>query len=418
MARRLFIASWASLALALTGLPALAAEATVATEAARLQVAYGACEDDLRAALPDNPTVADGVRGMRTRANRGDDGVCGMVTLASLSPADRLAVLQTELTRLQDQYLCGPADVRPECEGLAGAEMRLDGVRRLYAAEASLNGNDPRLSMRATFQADNLDNAVGEDPRFGVSFLKLAMMAGAPGEPLRDPIDAATRYRPDMLQSPAAIRPCAAACQTTIARITALVPFYAQFRSAYQKATPTAFDGQIAILQTRKKQWDAYHFGGGSGRTQLPWELWVNSLAYEQTRTSDAAWPEPPTAAWIIAHPSVGLSLKDPEGADSNLVGVVELVGRSWWDYDPETQARKNEWGGSLVAGYQKRDNGDDWGYGALVRLPYESLNVVWVRTKLDNGETDDTFALTLDLSKVLPKLDAKCLFKLGSCDN
>jgi hypothetical protein len=84
-------------------------------------------------------------------------------------------------------------------------------------------------------------------------------------------------------------------------------------------------------------------------------------------------------------HPSVGLTLKSPKGAESNLVGVVELLGFSRWKYSSEG-AREGEWGISAITSYQPRDDGDDWGYGLLVRLPWRSINLAWTRTKLEGG--------------------------------
>ena len=127
MLRRLLTVSGAWLVLALTGLPAYAADTSGADQ---LRAVYIKCETDVRSALPENATVADGVQALRDRFGHTGDQACGMVELAGSSPADRVSALETELTRLQADYLGATVDTRPECEALAGAEVALYGRGR------------------------------------------------------------------------------------------------------------------------------------------------------------------------------------------------------------------------------------------------------------------------------------------------
>jgi len=176
-------------------------------------------------------------------------------------------------------------------------------------------------------------------------------------------------------------------------------------------------------------RWEAYHFGGGSARTPLPWELIINGWIYQQSKPKadrEGRIPETPTAppswALVVGHPSVGIVPFDSKGAESNVVGVVEVLGYTSWSYDDVTNKRKDEWGVSLAGVYSPREEAEDWAPGVLVRLPFQGLNVVWSQFEGANGEDDDLVALSIDPGKLFGEGGAgsglACIFGLPMCKN
>jgi hypothetical protein len=177
------------------------------------------------------------------------------------------------------------------------------------------------------------------------------------------------------------------------------------------------------IADKNAARWESYHFGGGQARTPLPWELVLNGFVYSsfsQPKEGPLVDSLPQAPDWSITflHPSVGITPFDDAGADSTIVGVVELLGYSWWDY-AEDNTRTNEWGLSAVSVYQPRDNGKDWNYGLLLRTPVNGLNVVWSRVELDNGDDEDIFAFSVDPGTLFENFSGggiECLFGLKTC--
>lgn len=168
-------------------------------------------------------------------------------------------------------------------------------------------------------------------------------------------------------------------------------------------------------------RWDAYAFGGGWDRVQLPWELALNGWLYQ--RSEDKRLEEDPNSpgrvpesALIFLHPSIGITPFDDAGGKSGLTGVVEAIGWSSWDYDDETGARKDEFGVSLAAVYQERDQGKDWSPGIVVRLPYGGLNVVWSRVEMASGDDEDVFGFSIDPTSLFGEKSPLCMFGLAGC--
>ena len=166
------------------------------------------------------------------------------------------------------------------------------------------------------------------------------------------------------------------------------------------------------MLQERVNRWNNFN---EKGLTPFPWELALNSYFYRPPPPDQVPFPKPPTSAWILLHPSVGISLKDTKGEDAKLVGIVEVLGRSWWSYDNENK-RSGELGISVIAAYRPRDDGSDWGYGALARLPWQGLNVAYTRTDMKVGKDANALLLSVDVGQLLPEFNFACQFKLPTC--
>jgi hypothetical protein len=347
-------------------------------------------------------------------------GVCAASELDVSKPAEALKLIAGSLDDRQIVLKCADASASPACSGLQEARRRLEPLQEL----ASLKPEEfNRLSSGTSAKILSRQAAYVWRPRYltygageyafnvGVLLLRTSGVNGKFGS------------EPDLTQmtTTAGSARCEKECPIAVSALISLGPSFDALDRVFQVMHANDWDKIIKERGEQVARWEAYHFGGGQGRAQLPWELLLNNAIYEQhLKQVDPAqlrWPEPPKGAVVLLHPSVGLNLKTVEGASSPLVGVVELLGYSRWKYDSKTQARSGEWGASLVASYQSRDDAADWGYGALVRLPYKTLNVVWTTTSLKAGGHDDTFALTLDIGDLLGKADAKCIFKLPSCE-
>lgn len=417
----------AALVLSLVFAPAAWAQAPAPDLAAALSAARGACEAKVAAKFDGmNPTMRGAALALRDLTLSGV-GDCGAVKiLADAEVPALLKGLEAEIKSRRADYGCDNDPTRAECEAIAGAALRLADTRALAAGDDKQLISTPtrrRYDRSSTYAwRYDLSNSFGTDPEYGVSLLRQVLKAGPTSPAFLQKVQPGTPYGGVAIELAApgvADDNCLASCQLAVGRIVSSYSLYMGLDTVFQKATSEAYQDSIKLTGDLVAQWDAYHFGGGQGRAQLPWELLLNSVIYERRPTATVqgtSWRKPPNGAVILLHPSVGLGLKDTKGADSSIVSVVELLGYSRWSYDAKTQARASEIGASVIAAYRKRDDARDWGYGVLVRLPVNTLNLAWVRTELDNGKSDDTFALTLDLSRFAPRMDARCLFGLPNC--
>jgi hypothetical protein len=344
---------------------------------------------------------------------------------------DTLTVLNAvgaDLDKASSDYGCTPGQTRAACEGIDAARARQQQLRLLQTSQTATPHSPTKNYTREEATLWNgANDSFGTSATFGTSFMRLTLLAtdrdsaltrrARPDVPYRD-------IRNDVLS---ATTRCSG-CGDEVARAISLYSIFHTLDSVFMKTEKTSFDKRVADLDDLDAEWRAYHFGGGEGRAQLPWELALNSIIYARKRSAEPdtndVWPKPPKSAVILLHPSPGLAMKDVKGA-SMVVNVVEVLGWSRWDYDDKTQSRVGEWGGSLVAAYRSRDDAKNWGYGVLLRTPLElsslPINVVWTRTKLDKGGHDDTVALSVDISRYISQLKgmggAACLFKRPSCE-
>jgi hypothetical protein len=369
-----------------------------------------ACIAAVQATLPAGST-ADQAIGVLARQTR-DAGptACRGPDLEPYSPPRILDAVQEGVTRGRTDNDCAADAAQPACEGLAAAAARLTTARVLLGPDGPAKTAAQRSALADYTAAVHWDHAYlgfGQSAA-GVSLLKLALKAG-PGAAAAATVDAATvagDFRTTFRATPEGAAPCDAACAAATARVVALFPLLHGLDVAWQGPAGEGMAAYADHLQVTRDRWDAYHFGGGDARVQLPWELAVNGLIFQRTRPrlqdgSREPFPRPPRWALTVAHPTVGLSLKDTRGADSNLVGVVEALGFSKWTYG-EDNRRSREWGVSAVAAYQPRDNGHDWGYGVLARLPWRGINLAWTRARLDNGKDFDQLLVSVDVSKYI----------------
>ena len=225
-------------------------------------------------------------------------------------------------------------------------------------------------------------------------------------------------------------RPCGQ-CGVDARSLLSVIVYARALEAAYLNGVNQHTWSEVAAAERiRVARWRAYHFGNGLERVQLPWELEVNNYVYgrqwrqaeaeARARHEPAPIPEPPQSAITVLHPSIGVTLKDRDGADTTLAGVVELVGYSRWHYDDDNK-RSGEWGVSLIAAYQSSDEADDWGYGALVRTPWNNINVAWIRTRQDDGSDDDAVLLSVDIGNLFRGMmggsnDGACRQGVGAC--
>ena len=393
-------------------LPLLAlAFAAVATSASALDLkaAEAACKRSVLQALPADAKVAAAFNTIYAVGDpQGPANPCRPDVASVARTGEALAALQAEIVRRQDAYDCDDMPNLPVCEGLAGAADRAAALPILPEKTTPAG----TLRWEADFKWNLTYGSFGNGPK-GVSLYRLvALGAATPGAGSLTPAsDFSSFVPPD--------GDCTANCRRSTAEVMGLYAVLSELDWFYQDVAAGSFRQQAAEAKLVDAQWDAYLFGGGDARVQLPWELLANSVLYKATsHPTEGEFPRPPNTALVLFHPSVGLALKTRKGADSNLVGVVEIVGLGHWTYDSKTGARKNEWGLSAVTTYQPRDNGKDWGYGALLRTPFKGLNVVWTRTKLTGGGHDSQWLFSVDPTSLLPSFGSgRCLFVAKGCD-
>lgn len=401
--------------------PALAQ--TVALTGASLTKAREDCLSAAMVALPSQPSPKQAVQVLRDEAGE-QGGKCAPLALPEPPPSLEaiLVALEAGLAETRTAYGCAPQSDAPSCRGLQAADARYGELKLFKLGKTDairlIPGDHYSRVNAYWWKAEN--SSFGVKSGVGVSLMRLVLDASASDTALARRVEAETPYSDVQAEVLAANTPCAA-CEAEVARVISLWPLFDALERGFMAATSNNFDNAITRLEGLVGRWDAYHFGGGQGRAQLPWELALNSVVYARNRNDTEGWREPPSHALTLLHPSPALALKDVHGADT-IVNVVEVFGFSWWDYDKKTYGRANELGVSAVAAYRERDDAKNWGYGALVRTPFDvsgvPLNLVWTRTKLNAGGHDDTIALSVDISRFVPKWNnAACLFKLPSCE-
>jgi hypothetical protein len=184
-----------------------------------------------------------------------------------------------------------------------------------------------------------------------------------------------------------------------------------------------------AVAQDKK--WRSYHFGGGSSRVQLPWELLLNDSVLsmsplnrdyfqcvDESRRPNAIaracpLPPPPSRSIAFLHPTVGVTPFDTKGKSSGVVGVLEVIGLNCWTYDSNTFDRADEWTISAVGVYAPATDRRDWSPGILVRTPYSGVSLVWSQANLRNGGTSNSLSLSVNVNALVrSQFDDKSLKK------
>ena len=141
------------------------------------------------------------------------------------------------------------------------------------------------------------------------------------------------------------------------------------------------------------------------GRYQWPQEMWINSYVFP-ARKDDGNRYVPDNQALTLLHPGLGVTLYDTGGDELKIAAIVELIGYSRWSWS-ETGERENLIGASLIAEYHASDTANDWGYGILLRTPFNGINIAWTRHDAPTGHEDSIlFSVSLkDITPDLPKL-------------
>lgn len=382
-------------------------------------------KDPLKAPL----TAGEAVEVVRdlTLSKATECGELKAAILKALGPNKLLAAVNDALATARETYQCDTKPT-PVCDGLKIAQRRQDDIQLFLDGKVEMvRLIDPKRYNRflATQWSDE-HGAFGSGPEIGVSLIHLTLTAS--GSDIADEVGPNTAYDDIRDKLGKQTKECDADCQLKVANVVSINPILHAVDSGFMAVTADNYNGSIAILDQRIGRWNAYHFGGGEGRAQLPWELLFNGVLYrsshkhvtiDENTPLNSLWPEAPKSAWILVHPSPALAMKDAKGA-SLVINAVEVLGWSKWDYDETKQSRKNEKGASLVAAYRERSDASDWGYGVLVRTPFNlnslPINVVLTRTKLDKGGHDDLLALSVDISRYIPNFKKPICFFSQNC--
>lgn len=308
------------------------------------------------------------------------------------------------------------SDMRETCPGESGcllARALATRIRALHASAGSLAsvspGNELTRSSEPPLSADESDFSRLTTPS-GIADISIGMR---PGDRSDDSPRLARTFICDFVLNGMGSRAgCAtsgsAASQLANARCDDACAARASYAAlAFERLVAlrwiyrsviddTAIAHENRLDRRNAEQWRSYWFGGGGGRTQWPWEMWINGALYKPREDAGGRF-EPPTSAVTFLHPGFGASFYETDGDEIALTAVVEIIGYSQWSYDPNTGSRREEWGASAVAAYTQSDTADDWAYGVLVRTPYSGVNLAWLRRDSPLGD-EDALMLSVNL--------------------
>ena len=202
---------------------------------------------------------------------------------------------------------------------------------------------------------------------------------------------------------------CDSACRGRAAYLVRLIPVAGLLESAATAASAEVSQDAQAEIAQLATNWDAYYFDGGEARIQMPWELLLNGAIYSRSAEYDpASLNAPPSSAWVLLHPAAGVELYDQDGVKAELAIVVELLGFSNWRYDDASGRRTGEYGGSLIAAYNPNQD-NEWGYGVLLRTPWDGWNVSVIQREMASGD-EVSMMFSKDISSLVPRIpDVAC---------
>lgn len=378
------------------------------------------------------PDTVEGVYTIVGRALR-DTSPCRVTLTDAAQSIETVALVRQLIERDLVRYGCVAGSEIGVCRALQAVDRRARQAQDDYAALEAGEDVVP-VAWRYDVQGP-IGGYANRDE--GFSFVEAALRAGQPNLAAKIVVGDQLSHDDESGRQVYALNPSematqCAACAASARDMLVAVVYARALDEAYTFGMGRGAWAELASAErVRHARWRAYHFGAGVARVQLPWELAINDFIYrrelgeEEYRVAEGVRsrvPEAPESAWVVMHPSVGVTMKNREGADTTLAAVVELVGYSRWSYDEQTQARSSEWGASVIAAYQPADSAEDWGYGVLVRTPWNNVNVAWVRTARDDGDDDDSFLVSVDVSQLFAGLVRRsnndaCRGAMGDCE-
>ena len=185
------------------------------------------------------------------------------------------------------------------------------------------------------------------------------------------------------------------------------------------------------------KQWD-YYFG--NARSQYIWELKFNSWRYDKQLIQrckdeknsalegwelqkfckdrkDVKLSQPPIGQWILLHPTAALEYVGSDEAGNSSTGAVAIVEIFGYNRFASKNGSPKKWpvGGSLITTVSLDNNGDRFGYGAMLHLR-NNLSIGVARRDFA-GESEWTWILSADLGKLLTKTTEEAKEKLQFLD-
>ena len=134
-----------------------------------------------------------------------------------------------------------------------------------------------------------------------------------------------------------------------------------------------AIEGVASRYSANHLRWRNYVMETGF---QYPWELVFNKRrngGFEEVAMAQAA----PERRWVLLHPTAGLyhSSQLPDGNQTDLLGIVKLIGQKRWTYDSDNKPERI-YGLSLTATFADIQGIDDIGYGLMAEYKGFALGV------------------------------------------
>ncbi len=176
------------------------------------------------------------------------------------------------------------------------------------------------------------------------------------------------------------------ACTTQVQRlfnkgtcITFLKEYHEIYNFAHQTLASRPATLALQELQKIESEWEQY---SENGRSQMPWEMWLNYETWKSSRIAGHFTP-PPKHQWILLHPNIVIeNVSDAIGGEETQQALmIEVVGYNRWENDKWYQPS----GISLVSLYANRSQVKDWGHGIALHFGND-LTIGYSRHDDDNG--------------------------------
>lgn len=195
---------------------------------------------------------------------------------------------------------------------------------------------------------------------------------------------------------------CDEGCQARLDLALDLLPKLSVLREAALVIDAEILNEIIREENRRVAAWESYLVGGEGADAQHIGELYLNEWVFlDNDDTVNTRSSMPPSQRLVFLRPGVGLEVFEADGTKVELAGIVELIGYRSWGWD-EKGARRSAWGVSAIAAYSPEDDADDWGYGILVKTPFNNIDVSWTARDSVDG-TRHAVMFSTDLTGLLP---------------
>ncbi|TYT24954.1 hypothetical protein FZO89_00905 [Luteimonas viscosa] len=153
-------------------------------------------------------------------------------------------------------------------------------------------------------------------------------------------------------------------------------------------------------LKVLDDQWSYYW---ERGRSQYPWELWVNQRRFLRDHPDPNQFVGPPTSQIILLHLDAAMEYAKSHsgmGSELNAIALVEVIGYNRLSYAADGSSGRS-FGGSIITTVSPESGGKRFGWGAMMHFT-DRISLGVARRDLGRGEGETTWLLSADVGKLL----------------